>query len=90
MNAPILHGAAAEAGASSAKIKFIADRWPEEFRLGYRFGFRGKADPPCGQAGYPSGFHTWPLGRRNAWFAGWNRGRVAVDIAAASEGGGDG
>ena len=80
MNAPFPHGAAAE-------IKLIADRWPEEFRLGYRFGFRGKADSPCDQAGYPSGFHRWPLAQRNAWYCGFNSGRVAIDALA---GGADG
>ena len=33
MNAPLTHDVAAE-------VKRIADRWPDEFRLGYRFGFR--------------------------------------------------
>jgi hypothetical protein len=83
MNAPLPHDAAAE-------VKRLADQRQDEFRLGYRFGFRGKADPPCDQAGYPSGFHTWPLDRRNAWFCGHNRGRVAVDKAAERAGGGDG
>ena len=82
MNAPLPRAPAA--------VKVIADRWPEEFRLGYRFGFRGKADPPCDRAGYPNGFSAWPLDPRNAWGAGWNSGRVAVDKAAAQAGGGDG
>ena len=73
--------------ATQRGVKRLGDQWPEEFRHGYRFGFRGKADPPCDQAGYPSGFHMWLLDRRNAWFAGWNRGRAAVDNAA---GDGDG
>ena len=83
MSAPFPHDVADE-------VKRLADRWPEEFRLGYRFGFRGKADPPCDQAGYPSGFHGWPLVRRNAWFCGFNSGRVAIDKAAAHAEGDDG
>ena len=72
------------------EVKRLADQWPEEFRLGYRFGFRGKADPPCDQAGYPSGFHAWPLASRNAWFCGFNRGRIAIDKVTVHAGGGDG
>lgn len=29
------------------EVKRLADQWPEEFRLGYRFGFRGKAELPA-------------------------------------------
>ena len=60
--------------AAAALVERLASRWPDEFRLGYRFGFRRKADPPCDRAGYPSGFHAWPLNRRNAWRARWNSG----------------
>jgi hypothetical protein len=83
VNAPITHDVAVE-------VERIADRWPYEFRLGYRLGFRAKADPPCDQAGYPLGFHTWPLAQRNAWWCGFSRGLVAIDKAAAHPGGGDG
>ncbi len=72
------------------QVKRFADNWPDEFRLGYRFGFRGNADPRCDEAGYPRGFHAWALDRRNAWFRGFNRGRVAIDKATAHAGGGDG
>ena len=37
------------------EIDSLASAWPKEFRLGYRFGFQGKADPPCDRAGYPGG-----------------------------------
>lgn len=57
------------------EIERLANLWPKEFRLGCRFGFLGKADPPCDRAGYPAGFHAWPLDRRNAWWCGWNNGR---------------
>jgi hypothetical protein len=81
---------AARLAAVAKEVERFADRWPEEFRLGYRFGFRGKADPPCDEASYPAGFHGWPLERRNAWFCGFNSGRVAVSKAAAPAGGVDG
>jgi hypothetical protein len=83
MNAPFPHDVAEE-------VKRFADNWPEEFRLGYRFGFRGKADPPCEIAGYPDGFHTWPLVRRNAWFCGFNGGFIVINKATAHAGGCDG
>ena len=57
------------------EIERLANLWPNEYRLGYRFGFRGKADQPCDRAGYPEGFHGWPLERRNTWWCGWNKGR---------------
>jgi hypothetical protein len=59
------------------EIERLAARWPDEYRLGYRFGCRRKADPPCDAAGYPKGFHKWPLDRHNAWWAGWSRGHQA-------------
>jgi hypothetical protein len=61
----------------------LLSRWPAEFRLGYRFGRLGKADPPYGLGGYPEGFHGWPLDRRNAWWCGWNCGHLDRDRADA-------
>jgi hypothetical protein len=76
---------------AATEIKRLADQWPEEFRLGYRFGFRGKANPPCDKAGYPPEFHAWPLDRRNAWWCEFNQGLVAIDkVAAPVTEGGDG
>lgn len=65
------------------EIARLAGLWPEEFRLGYRFGFRREADQPCDTAGYPLGLHAWLLDRRNAWWCGFNRGRVAIGKVAA-------
>lgn len=45
----------------------IKRAYPEEFTDGAQRGFIGN---PL----YPSGFSSWPLERRNAWFAGWNVG----------------
>jgi hypothetical protein len=51
-------------------------RFPELFDDGARMGFRGAPDPgPRELGGYPPGFHPLPLEARNAWFAGWNKGR---------------
>lgn len=69
---------ARQAGAAdpvAAEIERLSAEWPQEFRLGYRFGILGKADQPCDTAGYPLGLRAWPLGRKNAWWAGWNQGR---------------
>jgi hypothetical protein len=34
---------------------------------------------PCDAAGYPIGFHTWELVRKNSWYAGWNLGNVEAE-----------
>jgi hypothetical protein len=49
-------------------------KYPAEFRHGYLSGYTGENQPPCDAAGYMIGHHTWPLERKNAWFAGWNLG----------------
>jgi hypothetical protein len=64
--------------AAAARAALCA-RHPAEFEAGYRFGLTGEPRPPCDAAGYPIGFHTWELGRRNAWWAGWNLGHVERD-----------
>jgi hypothetical protein len=61
---------------TATQIKRLADQWTKEFCLGYRFGFRGKANPPCDKADYPPEFHAWPLDRRNAWWCEFNQGLV--------------
>lgn len=50
------------------------EQWPVEWRDGARCAFLMKFDGPRERGGYPVGFHGWPLDRRNAWFAGFNRG----------------
>lgn len=52
--------------AERARIKAA---WPDEFGDGRR---RALARDPL----YPPGFHDWPLGRRNAWFCGFNVGLI--------------
>jgi hypothetical protein len=54
----------------------LCGKFPAEFEHGYRTGYLGENQPPCDPAGYMIGHHTWPLDRRNAWFAGWNLGNV--------------
>jgi hypothetical protein len=52
----------------------IAREFPDEFCDGARCGFL-KTFPGARQAGgYPLAFHRWPIERRNAWLAGFNRG----------------
>ena len=60
--------------------KPLRARYPELFDDGARMGFRGQPDPgPRELGGYPKGFHQLPLEARNAWFAGWNRGRSDLE-----------
>jgi hypothetical protein len=48
--------------------------FPVEFDDGARVGFTGHADGHRESGGYPTGFQTWALERRDAWFCGWNAG----------------
>jgi hypothetical protein len=52
--------------------------WPKESKLSqttHKYsGYTGENQPPCDAAGYMIGHHTWPIERKNAWFAGWNLG----------------
>jgi hypothetical protein len=52
----------------------LRERWPDEYRDGARCAFLLKFDGDRERGGYPRGFQAWPLERRNAWFAGFNRG----------------
>ena len=59
---------------SSLELTRLGRRWPDEFRDGARRGFLLRFDADREKGGYPRGFLLWPLERRNAWFAGFNRG----------------
>jgi hypothetical protein len=64
----------------------LKDKFPAEFRDGARTAFLGKGDGTREKGSYPLGFHSWPIDRRNAWFAGFNHGmleRVAREKALA-------
>lgn len=63
----------------------IRARWPAELDDGARCGFLQKFDGQREPGGYPRGFHTWPLERRNAWYAGLNKGGVDRKAAAGKE-----
>jgi hypothetical protein len=61
----------------AARIRaLIRQRWPAEFDDGARSAFLRRSDGPREKGGYPLGFHGWPLARRDAWFAGFNLGRI--------------
>jgi len=73
--------------ATEPEIEAPRSRWPAEFRDGARCGFLLRFYGEREKGGYPKGFHLWPIGRRNAWFAGFNRGfhdrsRLAREEAA--------
>jgi hypothetical protein len=52
----------------------LRERWPAEFRDGARCAFFLRFDGDREKGGYPRGFHSWPLARKNTWFAGFNLG----------------
>jgi hypothetical protein len=54
----------------------LCAKFPREFEHGYRYGRVGEFQRPCDAGGYPIGFHTWELVRKNAWYAGFNLGNV--------------
>jgi hypothetical protein len=58
----------------------LCAKFPQEFEHGYRTGYLGENQPPCDAAGYMIGHHTWPLDRKNAWFAGFNLGYGEQEI----------
>ena len=71
---------AARRSAAEAERQALRASYPELFDDGARMGFRGKPDPSPREPGdYPKGFHQLPLEARNAWFAGWNWGRIELD-----------
>jgi hypothetical protein len=56
------------------EVARLTQRWPDEFCDGARCAFLRRFDGDRQDGGYPTGFHHWSLERRNAWFAGFNRG----------------
>ena len=52
------------------------EQWKTAFDDGVRCGFLQKFEGAREPGGYPKEFHDWPLARRNAWFAGFNKGSV--------------
>jgi hypothetical protein len=54
----------------SDEVAMIRARWPSAWENGARCGFEGERD----SGSYPTGFHAWPLDRRNSWYSGYNRG----------------
>jgi hypothetical protein len=59
---------------TAIELTTLREQWPAEYRDGARCAFLLRFDGDREQSGYPRGFHKWPLDRRNAWFAGFNRG----------------
>lgn len=61
--------------ASLSELDRLKSAWPDEYRAGARLAFMDERPIGCDEAGYPRGFHDWPAGRRDAWWAGFNIGR---------------
>jgi hypothetical protein len=58
----------------------IRTRHPAEFDDGFRTACLGPpADQPREKGGYPHGFYGWSKDQRDAWFCGWNAGRLHAD-----------
>jgi hypothetical protein len=58
----------------SDELEFLRSRWPNECTDGASCALLQEYPGARERAGYPKGFHDWPLERRNAWFAGYNYG----------------
>jgi hypothetical protein len=66
-----------EGGAKAKRIReHLLQRWPAEYEAGFAAGLGEKSEGPLDRGGYPVGFHTWALDRRNAWWAGSTIGLV--------------
>ena len=59
----------------SPEQKAYRDRHQQLFDDGARLALLGEAKGKREKGGYPAGFDTLPLDARNAWWAGFNRGR---------------
>jgi hypothetical protein len=71
---PTRDGASRGLGTSAkAERERLERAWPEAFRDGVRAAF-GFFPPDHEHGGYSKGFHGSPLGKRNAYFAGFNLG----------------
>jgi hypothetical protein len=51
-------------------------KWQGAFDDGARCAFMGEYPGEREAGGYPKGFHSWQLEKRNAWFAGFNLGLI--------------
>jgi hypothetical protein len=51
-------------------------QWQDAFDDGARCAFMMEYPGEREPGGYPKGFHSWPIEKRNAWFAGFNLGRI--------------
>jgi hypothetical protein len=60
-----------------AEVGRLEAAYPNEFRGGFKRGIGVNVEGAHDPGGYPAGFRNWCLDRRNAWFAGVNRGLVA-------------
>jgi hypothetical protein len=63
----------AQTEAKQARLKSL---WPDEFRDGERCAFLRKFKGDRERGGYPLGFHTWSLERKNSWYCGYNIGLI--------------
>ncbi len=55
--------------------------WPGEFSDGERCAFLRKFKGERERGGFPLGFHTWSLERKNSWYCGYNVGLIERQCA---------
>jgi len=67
------------------EVEMIRKAWPTEFNDSARCAFLQRHDGDREKGGYPLGFHRWSPDRRNAWFAGFNKGRCDRQQASLKE-----
>jgi hypothetical protein len=78
MNAPEMSVREAAWRRARERLKRVRlkDSWPAEFEDGARCAFTQHFSGDRERGGYPKGFHVWPLAKRDAWFCGYNYGRL--------------
>jgi hypothetical protein len=80
-----------EAGRPDVDRLIAAQEERERIRLAFPLEFADGVERAFAENRlYPSGFSSWPLDKRNAWFAGYNLGYCHRLRALAELEGGDG
>ena len=71
--------------AADAERARLKQAWLEAFADGERCGFHRRFAGERERGGYPRGFHSWPLERRNSWYCGFNIGLIERQLVFQRE-----
>jgi hypothetical protein len=66
------------------EVEQLRSKWPAEWKDGARLAFLQIHEGPREAGGYPAGFNSWELDRKNAWFSGYVRGfldRLSISLS---------